>query len=99
MLQPGAQNQNASGFVASIAVLSKFPPPTSWAVKFALDAVVCSNGVGAIDEVDSAVASADSDFVAESEPHPKIARIKIGAKNCLLSFNDLFTLVRVTDQR
>jgi len=87
--QPGAQNQSASGCDSKTFVLSNAAPLNSVAEKIAGDdacvvSVTCSE------------VFAGSVCFAESEPHPTTVRIKMVAKICPLSFNDLFTLTRVT---
>ena len=93
--QPGAQNQSASGCDSKTFVLSNVAPLNSVAEKIAGDD-------DADDWVASVVSVACSEVFdgsvcfAESEPQPTTVRIKMDAKICPLSFNNLFTLSRVT---
>ena len=96
--QPGAQNQSASGCDSKTFVLSNVAPLNSVAEKIAGD----DDGADDDDWVASVVSVTCSEVFdrsvcfAESEPQPTTVRIKMDAKICPLSFNDLFTLSRVT---
>ena len=100
--QPGAQNQSASGCDSKTFVLSNVAPLNSVAEKIAGDDDDDDDGAAADDWVASVVSVTCSEVFAgsvcfaESEPQPTTVRIKIVAKICPLSFNDLFTLSRVT---
>jgi hypothetical protein len=91
--QPGAQNQSASGCDSKTFVLSNVAPLNSVAVKIAGDDDDCVTSAAG---VDCSEVFAGSVCFAESEPQPKTARTKTEANICPLSFNDLFTLPRVT---
>lgn len=105
--QPGAQNQSASGCDSKTFVLSNVAPLNSVAEKIAgddacVDCVDCVDRVDRVACVDSVAGVACSEVFAgsvcfaESEPQPTTVSIKMEAKICPLSFNDLFTLTRVT---
>jgi hypothetical protein len=91
--QPGAQNQSARGCESKTFALSNIAPLNRVAVKIAGDDDVCVAGV---DCVNCSEVFAGSVWFAESAPQPKTVRIKTDANICPLSFNDLFTLTRVT---
>ena len=96
--QPGAQNQSASGCDSKTFVLSNVAPLNSVAEKIAGDDA-CVDCVACVDSVAGVACSEVFDgsvCFAESEPQPKTVRIKLEAKIRPLSFNDLFTLSRVT---
>jgi len=92
--QPGAQNQSASGCESKTFALSNIAPLNRVAVKIAGDddddCVTSAAGVNCSEVF------AGSVCFTESAPQPKIVSIKIDANICPLSFNDLFTLTRVT---
>jgi len=90
--QPGAQNQSASGCDSKTFVLSNVAPLNSVAVKIAGD----DDCVACVVSVTCSEVFAGSVCFAESEPQPKTVRTKTEANICPLSFNDLFTLPRVT---
>jgi hypothetical protein len=94
--QPGAQNQSASGCDSKTFVLSNVAPLNSVAVKIAGDDDDDDDCVTSAAGVDCSEVFAGSVCFAESEPQPKTARTKTEANICPLSFNDLFTLSRVT---
>jgi hypothetical protein len=91
--QPGAQNQSASGCVSKTVALSNVAPLKSVAVKIAGDDDACVDSVAG---VACSEVFAGSVWFAESAPQPKTVSIKMEAKIRPLSFNDLFTLTRVT---
>jgi hypothetical protein len=93
--QPGAQNQSASGCDSKTFVLSNVAPLNSVAVKIAGDDA-CVAGVDSVDCVNCSEVFVGSVCFTESAPHPKSVRVKKHANICPLSFNDLFTLTRVT---
>ena len=93
--QPGAQNQSASGCDSKTFVLSNVAPLNSVAEKIAGDGDA-DDWVASVAGVACSEVFAGSVCFAESEPQPTTVRIKIVAKICPLSFNDLFTLSRVT---
>ena len=97
--QPGAQNQSASGCDSKTFVLSNVAPLNSVAEKIAGDDDDdddADDWVASVVSVTCSEVFAGSVCFAESEPQPKTVSIKMEAKICPLSFNDLFTLTRVT---
>ncbi len=80
-------------------MLSNIAPLNSVAVKIAGDDDACVDCVDCVESVAGVAWSevfAGSVWFAESAPHPKSVRVKKHANICPLSFNDLFTLTRVT---
>ena len=77
-------------------MLSNVAPLNSVAEKIAGDDDACVDCVDSVVSVTCSEVFVGSVCFAESAPHPKTVRVKIHANICPLSFNELFTLSRVT---